>query len=122
MGQGDTNRGQSGETALNTGVELFNRRDFFHAHEVWEDWWRLTTHPEKPTVQGMIQVAVALHHFSAGNFEGALSVMERAFHNLEDAPNDFYGIDIEDLLRKVRHAIEQLRIRQAVTLFEIVRK
>jgi len=83
MGQSETERGQNGKTALKQGISLFNDGDYFHAHEVWEDWWRATTHPEKQTIQGMIQIAVAMHHVSTGNLAGATSVMERGLRNLE---------------------------------------
>jgi predicted metal-dependent hydrolase len=70
LGQDAMNCGQDGKTALARGVELFNAREFFHAHEVWEDWWRATTRPGKQTIQGMIQIAVAMHHHSRGGTLG----------------------------------------------------
>src|SRR5262245_57419384 len=49
------------------GVLFFNRRDFFEAHEVWEDLWQECTGPERKFVQALIQAAVALYHFGNGN-------------------------------------------------------
>ena len=45
------------------GIVLFNRGDFFEAHEVWESLWMETFTPEKKFYQGLIQAAVALCHF-----------------------------------------------------------
>lgn len=72
----------------------FNAAEFFDAHEVWEDVWRASSGPEKRYLQGLIQVAVALHHHSRGNLAGARSLLKRASHNLEECPQDFGGLDL----------------------------
>ena len=115
------NWGQDGQTALDEGIALFNGHDFFHAHEVWEEWWRSTTRPEKRCIQGMIQVAVAMHHFSQGNRDGARSVMERAQRNLEKAADSFHGVDLSQLRDDLQRAIGQLSSNEEVTFFEIIK-
>jgi uncharacterized protein len=72
------------------GLDLFNAREFFDAHEVWEDVWRTAPAEEKKFLQGLIQIAVALHHHSRGNSTGARSLLARAQRNLLDYP-DFYA-------------------------------
>jgi predicted metal-dependent hydrolase len=52
---------------------------------------------ERQFVQGLIQVAVALHHHSTGNAEGALSLMTRAEQNLSPFPGFFGEIDLAAL-------------------------
>lgn len=79
------------------GIELFNHGEFFDAHEVLEDVWRESAGPEKKFLQGLIQVAVALHHHSTGNLRGARSLMDRAARNLEPYPDQFYGIELGHL-------------------------
>ena len=79
---------------LKKGVEHFNFGEFFEAHELWEDVWRATPGKyEKLFIQGLIQVAVALHHHSTGNLVGAESLLRRAIRNLDTYPHDFYGVD-----------------------------
>lgn len=119
LGQNEMNDGQNGATALTRGVELFNAGDYFHAHEVWEDWWRLTTRPEKQTIQGMIQIAVAMHHASTGNLPGAISVMERGLRNLEGAGEVWRGVNLQCLRADTRHALQQLNAQQ-VPSFQIL--
>jgi predicted metal-dependent hydrolase len=79
------------------GLELFNRGAFFDAHEVLEDVWREAPPPDRPFLQGVIQVAVALHHHGTGNREGARSVMARAAQNLAAYPAAYGGIDLAGL-------------------------
>lgn len=86
------------EDGYRRGIRLFNERNFFDAHEVWEDVWRESSAPEKKFLQGLIQVAVAFHHHSTGNFVGARSLLERARKNLAAYPEEFGGIGLESLL------------------------
>jgi predicted metal-dependent hydrolase len=83
------------------GVELFNRAAFFEAHEALEDVWRAAPRPEKKFLQGLIQVAVALHHHGNGNLAGARSVLRRASRNLSLYPEDFGGIHSVRLLHSI---------------------
>jgi len=84
--------------ALITGIRLFNKGEFFEAHEVLEDVWRAAPESEKRFLQGLIQVAVALHHHSQGNLVGAQSVLARAARNLAAYPDDHAGLNIAKLL------------------------
>jgi len=80
------------------GIRLFNEREFYDAHEVWEDVWRESSGLEKKFLQGLIQAAVALHHHSTGNVVGACSLMERARRNLAACPGEFGGIRVLELV------------------------
>ena len=80
------------------GIRLFNAREFYDAHEVWEDVWRESHGMEKRFLQGLIQAAVALHHHSTGNVVGACSLMERSRKNLAECPEEFEGIRLGILL------------------------
>ena len=83
------------------GLELFNLADFYDAHEVWEDVWRAAPTAEKKFLQGLIQIAVGLHHQSTGNRVGAKSLLARGARNLSSYSEDFAGIDVRTLLRGV---------------------
>jgi hypothetical protein len=92
------------------GIKLFNSRAYFEAHEVLEDAWRAAPGPEKKFLQGLIQVAVALHHHSKGNFVGARSLLARASKNLSGYPEDFGGIRLPELLHSLaqwQHALSE---------------
>jgi predicted metal-dependent hydrolase len=80
------------------GIRHFNAREFYDAHEVWEDVWRESQGMEKRFLQGLIQAAVALHHHSTGNVVGACSLMERSRRNLAACPEQYGGIRLGLLL------------------------
>lgn len=88
------------------GIALFNQGRFFDAHEVLEDVWRAAPHEEKKIWQGLVQVAVALHHHSTGNFVGMRSVMVRAMKNLAGHPRAFHGIQVPRLLKSLARWLE----------------
>ena len=76
------------------GLTLFNAREYFDAHEVWEDVWRAAPVEEKKFLQGLIQVAVALHHHGRGNLDGARSLLARAQRNLSHYPDSYAGVNL----------------------------
>src|SRR5438876_12392960 len=77
------------------GIKLFNSGSFFEAHEVLEDVWRAAPAAEKRFLQGLIQVAVALHHYSKENRVGTRSLLARARRNLSGYPGEVWGIDLK---------------------------
>ena len=56
------------------GIAYFNACEFFEAHEVWEDLWKSYSGELRLFYKGLIQAAVALHHFGNGNIRGARKV------------------------------------------------
>lgn len=86
---------------LRRGIELFNRGEFFEAHEALEDVWRAAPVEHKKRLQGLVQIAVALHHHSTGNLAGMRSVMERGVQNLAEEPGDLCGVKVTELLQSL---------------------
>ena len=89
------------EASYRRGLELFNKGEFFDAHEVLEDVWRAAPAAEKKFLQGLIQVAVGLHHYSRGNRVGARSLLARAHRNLSGYSAQHGGIDLAGLRTEV---------------------
>jgi predicted metal-dependent hydrolase len=87
--------------AFERGIFFFNQGDFFEAHEALEDVWRDASGNDKKFLQGLIQLAVAFHHFGQGNSIGARSLLTRASRNLATCPERFHGIEIAPLRQLV---------------------
>ena len=73
----DGNRTADSHALYLRGVELFNRGEFFDAHEVWEELWRDCPGADRRFYQALIQAAVAAHHWGRGNAAGA----KRLYHS-----------------------------------------
>jgi uncharacterized protein len=83
------------------GIAAFNRAEFFDAHELLEDIWRAAPQQNKKFLQGLIQAAVAFHHYSMGNRIGMRSVLERAIKNLSEPAGSFGTIQLMPLLQSL---------------------
>lgn len=68
--------------ALARGAELFDRGDWWHAHEAWEDGWRALTGPHRHYLKGLIQLAAANHHLARGNRRAAQRLFDGAAGHL----------------------------------------
>ncbi len=76
------------------GIVLFNRGDYFEAHEVWELLW-MEASPEKSFYQGLIQSAVGLCHFCNGNVRGAVKLYRSSRSYLEKYEPGILGLDLQ---------------------------
>jgi uncharacterized protein len=83
------------------GIEHFNKCDFYEAHEVWEELWADTQGPPRRFYQGLIQVAVCLHHFGNGNIRGAKKLYVGCRGYLEDYRPRYLGVDLDKLLAQL---------------------
>jgi len=79
------------------GCLQFDQGDYFEAHELWEDLWHSAIGKRHPYLQGLIQVAVAMHHAGNGNLRGAKKLLASSYHYLEKAGEGPYEVDIEKL-------------------------
>lgn len=87
---------------LREGIDQLHHGDFFAAHETWEEVWRSTTPEPKTLLQGLIQVAAALHQFrDLGRREGPRRTLAKARRNLEPWAPVALGLDVDEILRSV---------------------
>jgi predicted metal-dependent hydrolase len=80
------------------GIAYFNACEFFEAHEVWEDLWKNYSGELRLFYKGLIQAAVALHHFGNGNIRGARKVYRSSRGYLEQYRPACVGLDLEKFL------------------------
>jgi predicted metal-dependent hydrolase len=92
---------------LRHGLALFNATRFFDSHEALEDVWREAPRHSllRRHLQGLVQLAVAFHHQSTGNYVGARSVLKRGVRNLEGAEESLPELD----LAKLRSSLDAWR-------------
>jgi hypothetical protein len=76
------------------GVALFNQREFFEAHEVWEALWlSADVGDDRRFVQSLIQAAVALYHFGNANARGASKLFHSGRAYMQTYPVPHLGMD-----------------------------
>lgn len=67
---------------LAEGIEHFNSRRFWEAHESWEAIWLESAEPDKTFLQGLIQLTAACHHFRRGTLSGGIRLFDAAAEKL----------------------------------------
>lgn len=80
------------------GIAYFNACEFFEAHEVWEELWKSYSGDLRLFYKGLIQAAVALHHFGNGNIRGARKVYGSSRGYLAQYRPTCVGLDLEKFL------------------------
>jgi hypothetical protein len=96
---------------LIVGIDQFNRGEYFDCHETLEELWVGERGPERNLYQGILQVAVALHHLENGNFKGALILLQGGPQLLRQVAPVCRGVDLQPLLDAtdaIRATLEEL--------------
>lgn len=103
------------------GIELFNRCDFFESHEAWEEIWQQDFGPDRKFYQGLIQAAVALHHFGNGNIRGAKKVYYGSRGYLEPYRPKHLGLNVDKFLDEMQTCFaEVIRSEEQFPQIDIV--
>src|SRR5438552_14835998 len=76
------------------GRAAFNAGEFYEAHEFWEEVWNEIDAPARTWVQGLIQVATALHKLAAGRDDVCATLLAKALGKLAGAPDALDGVDV----------------------------
>jgi uncharacterized protein len=90
------------------GIEHFNKREFFDAHEIWEDLWHEEHGEANKFVQGLIQMATALHHFEASNLKGARILYQGGVELLTPYGERYWGLPVKKLLDQMAEVMKDV--------------
>jgi len=93
-------------------VDLFNSREWYAAHDVFEEIWHETADPERRSLQGILQVAVAQLHLQRGNRRGATILFGEALGRLRLPGAPDLGLDLATLRSCVAERLQQLQLEQ----------
>jgi len=90
-------------------IELFNTQEWYAAHDVFEELWHETVDPERRSLQGILQVAVAQLHLQRGNNRGATILFGEALGRLQRPGTPDLGLDLDSLCRCVHSRLTALQ-------------
>jgi len=93
---------------VRAGIRHFQAGRWYEAHEAWEEYWLTLGGSRAAFYKGLIQAAVALHHWSHGNAQGARKLARSARRYLDPFRPAFEGIDVEDFLARMRTCFQPL--------------
>jgi len=89
-------------------IEEFNRGEWFESHETLEELWVGEKGELRDFYQGMLQLAVAQHHWRNGNLKGALILLESGSDLLSRVASVCQGVDVAALGADARRLSREL--------------
>ena len=93
------------------GLLAYEEKDFFEAHELWEELWSEYYLDDKTFIQGLIQLAVSFVHLGNGNLKGAKSLLKKSTDKFSSYSGLHRGINIDKLKLQIvliKNEYEQL--------------
>ncbi|MEB3262899.1 MAG: DUF309 domain-containing protein [Synechococcus sp.] len=90
-------------------VGLFNAGEWYPCHDGFEELWHETQGPERPVLQGILQIAVARIHLDRGNRHGATVLLGEGLGRLSRCGAVALGLDLEPLRRSARGLLQALQ-------------
>jgi predicted metal-dependent hydrolase len=102
------------------GIELFNRGEFFEAHEVWEEAWTPERDPRRLFLQSLIHVTVGAYHATRGNPDGAGRQLRKALRKMEAYLPAYEGVNLAQLREDTLRLLGAVERGERRCAFEII--
>ena len=105
------NEKEKKEELFFAGLLAYEEKDFFEAHEMWEELWSEYYLDDKTFIQGLIQLAVSFVHLGNGNLKGAKSLLKKSTDKFSSYSGLHRGINIDKLKLQIvviKNEYEQL--------------
>lgn len=83
------------------GVEQFNQRRFFEAHEVWEEIWLETVGPERQLLQGLIQISAGYLKAESGNHGATVKLLTKGLAHVRQFAPHALGLALSSFIDAV---------------------
>tara|TARA_X000001036_G_scaffold253628_1_gene236049 strand:- start:915 stop:1277 length:363 start_codon:yes stop_codon:yes gene_type:complete len=90
------------------GLKLFNHKQFYDAHEYWEELWLEYHLIDKKFIQGLIQLTVGYYHWSTGNLKGAFSLLNKSLNKMEAFCPNNRGLDVGLIINSTKLSIQSI--------------
>ena len=99
------------------GLEAYNNKKFYDAHEYWEDLWSDYVLNDAKFIQALIQLSVGYFHITNNNRNGACGLLKKCIPKFEIYLPKKRGIDIGKILIQVNASLENLRLIECIQDF-----
>ena len=90
------------------GIDSFNKRKFYDAHEYWEDLWSDYRLEDAKFIQALIQLSVGYFHITNQNKNGAIGLLKKCKPKFEQYLPSTRGLDVIRILMAVNESLKFL--------------
>ena len=93
------------------GINAFNKRCFYDAHEYWEELWLDYKLKDATFIQGLIQLAVSYFHLFNNNLNGARSMINKCLGKFEgvEMARDMDINELKEQIVQVQNHLDSIR-------------
>ncbi|MCM3670237.1 DUF309 domain-containing protein [Mesobacillus maritimus] len=81
----------------------FNEADYYTCHDLLEEMWM--EDKSNLFLKGLLQMSVALYHYSYGNVKGTRLMMTVALEYLNDYRPKHWGLDLENIIGYIERCL-----------------
>jgi predicted metal-dependent hydrolase len=89
------------------GIELFNKGQYWDAHEALEAAWIEEAGPIRELYKGILQIGVMYLHIERENFIGMAKMYRRASKWIAPWPDECLGLDIKKLRLDMENVLQK---------------
>ena len=100
------------------GIKAFNRKNFYEAHEHWEEIWTELKVDDSVFIQGLIQLSVGFFHITNSNIKGAKSLFRKSMNKLIQYKPLHRNINVDELIKCASKAINDLESSNSTHNFD----
>ena len=111
--------GDAPPAGLLRGVEQFNERAYFEAHETLEELWNAEPDVCRVLYKGILQVGVGCYHLLRANQRGAALKLRSGADYLEPFAPRCMGVEVERLIADARRLLAAVEAADADGLARI---
>ena len=106
------------ETIFLKGINSFNDKSFYDAHESWELLWTEYALQDALFVQGLIQLSVAFFHITNLNLIGSKNLFNKCLPKLKKFPSDHRDLNLSDIIDSAEESLKMVSSIDKVSQFD----
>jgi|TARA_B100001250_G_scaffold127752_1_gene108768 hypothetical protein len=100
------------------GIISFNKKNFYDAHESWEELWSEYRLKDEIFIQGLIQLAVAFFHITNLNLKGSRNLFNKCLPKLKKFPANHRNINLLEIITSAENSNKKVNSIDSVNDFD----
>ena len=100
------------------GLVEYNSKNFYDAHEYWEELWSDYNMKDAKFIQAFIQLAVGYFHVSNLNRNGAIGLFNKCIPKLKEYSPEYRGINIDNIIRSISLSLDCIEKNEDLSQFD----
>ena len=100
------------------GIDSFNDKSFYDAHESWELLWTEYALQDALFIQGLIQLSVAFFHITNLNLIGSKNLFNKCLPKLKKFPSNHRDLNLSDIIDSAEESLKMVSSIDKVSQFD----